>query len=424
MYEEEEDDENEEEEETRITGRNKNTTTSSSSAAAVPQRGRSPIDDPTVLLYVDSKKQLVKHCCETGESFVIGVLPREILDGYVEMYHRSDYVVNRNNNNNNNSNTTNVSSGSSSTSIAITTTKTLGGCRIVLFDVPLGFTHSSSSSSSSNHKKQQKNSPFSSGRQQDDTSDLDVDVDNASSAILIAQLVGHGAPIIGVDYLPTAVVSASQDRQLILWSTASYAQKSSKVFDAPLVAFARIFEGEFRASTPGLYCVADAAGAVMIVDCKQPTVSSSSNNTSANAIVNLASSSSSSSVRKINTSSSNNQQPSQSNNNNTINNNIPWKITVIKKVMLPHCVLLAQPLLNPNTLLISLEGSEGELFVWDVEEMKPINRIEITRSSTVTFMAMVSPQVVENNPIEVDENGLLVFAGTASGVVKMYSVEG
>ena len=202
----------------------------------------------------------------------------------------------------------------------------------------------------------------------------------------------------------------SQDRQLIMWSTASYAEKSSKVFDAPLVAFARIFEGEFRASTPGLYCVADAAGAVMIVDCKQPSgsaasaSSSTNNNNISNSSVNV--SSASSSVRKINNNSNSN---SNNNSNNNINYNIPWKITVIKKVMLPHCVLLAQPLLNPNTLLISLEGSEGELFVWDVEEMKPINRIEITRSSTVTFMAMVSPQVVENNPIEVDENGLLVF---------------
>jgi len=70
--------------------------------------------------------------------------------------------------------------------------------------------------------------------------------------------------------------------------------------------------------------------------------------------------------------------------------------------------------------LFLLEGNETELFVWDAVQMKPINRVEIARSSQVNCLAMVSPQLV--NPDATD--GVLVFAGNKNGVVKMYSVDG
>lgn len=144
----------------------------------------------------------------------------------------------------------------------------------------------------------------------------------------------------------------------------SKAEKCSKVFDSPLVACSRIFDGELGATTPGLYCVTDRAGNVMVVDTAG------------------------------------------------------WKINVLRRVLLPNCVVLMRPLFNANSLLFLLEGNETELFVWDALQMKPINRIDIARSSSVSCLAMASPQ------FSGDSDGLLVFAGTTSGVVKMYSVEG
>lgn len=328
----------------------------------------------TILLYVNARRQLVQHFCETGEARVVGELPRELLDeDYVELYQRADgfkeetaavggpnavtSTTNKNSSNNNNSNSisssttkkqpspstavtsaadkkstlaasggTVAATSSRSVGIAITSGKTIGGCRIVVYDVPCGR--------------------------------------GCGEATLVAQLVGHSDDVIGLDYLPSAIVSASRDRKITIWSMASKAEKATRLFDAPLVAFCRIFEGEYGATSSGLYCVCDRAGALMVVDTAG------------------------------------------------------WKINIVRCLQMPSCVLQVQPLLNTHSLLFLLESNESELYVWDCVDMKPINRVEVTRSSVVTCLTMVSPQFVECNPAETDS--LLVFVGTAAGVSKIF----
>lgn len=166
------------------------------------------------MLYVDSRKQIVKHYCQSGETQVIGELPREVLDGTVELFQRADGEN---------------GAADGTIGIAITSGQTLGGCRVIVYEIPFSpaaikaaalnaasaaqatatmVAARSSGSGAKNNNNNKNNS---------NNNNLDHIVATFKPrAQLIAQFVGHVAPIVGLDFLPSAIVSAGQDRQFIM----------------------------------------------------------------------------------------------------------------------------------------------------------------------------------------------------------------